>query len=434
MSRYQSFFGIPIENWGNRKLKYICSINPEVLSADTPADYEFEYVDIGSVEYGKGIIEKKLVYFEDSPSRARRKVKYGDVIVSTVRTYLKAIASITDENKDIIVSTGFAVVHPEKINKEFMAYLLTSKPFVETIVSESVGVSYPAISPTKLASIKIPFPEKEIEQIAIANFLDRKTKDIQIQIEKIKGLIELLQEEKEVLIINAVTRGLDTNVQMKDSGIDWIGEIPTHWEVTRIKWTKKYGANSFSDGDWIESEHITDEGVRLIQTGNIGIGEYIEQGGRYISEDSFDELKCKELYAGDVLICRLASPVGRSCLCPDMKCKMITSVDVCFLRPSDTWDNRYIVYSLSNPKYLDYVDVIARGSTRQRISRTQVGDFNILSPPLQEQIDIANYLDDRLSYIASVISKNEDLIKKLTEYQEALITAAVTGKIIVRGE
>lgn len=212
----------------------------------------------------------------------------------------------------------------------------------------------------------------------------------------------------------------------KDSGVDWIGEVPEGWEVSRIKRLPRNEYRSFVDGDWIESPYITENGIRLIQTGNIGIGKYREQGYRYISEETFYKLNCTEIYPNDVLVCRLAEPVGRACLAPKLNEKMITSVDVCILRPKRCYDRRYIVYFLSFKGYLEEVSIVARGSTRQRISRTQLGNVECLVPPLTEQISIANFLDQKTAEIDSLIADKEKMVQLLQEMRQAIISEAVT--------
>ncbi|WP_129723874.1 restriction endonuclease subunit S [Xylanivirga thermophila] len=212
----------------------------------------------------------------------------------------------------------------------------------------------------------------------------------------------------------------------KDTGVEWIGKIPEEWDLSKIKYIPKYEYKSFVDGDWIESPYITDEGIRLIQTGNIGIGSYKEQGYRYISEDTFKDLNCTEVYPNDVLICRLAGPVGRACLAPSLTERMITSVDVCILKPKDNIDRRYLVYILSYDGYLQEADFLARGGTRQRISRTQLGNINILLPPTDQQKSIANFLDQKTAEIDGLIADKEKLIELLQEKRQAIITETVT--------
>ena len=203
-------------------------------------------------------------------------------------------------------------------------------------------------------------------------------------------------------------------------------DIPAHWEVVRISRIARDGKNSFIDGDWIEVPYITDNGVRLIQTGNVGVGRYREQGFRYINPVSFDELNCTEVYPGDILICRLADPVGRACLAPQLGVRMITSVDVCILKPTERFSAKCVVYLLSSKGYLDFVKSIARGSTRSRISRSMLGAIKIPSPPLAEQRAIARYLDHVDLRIQRYIEAKEQLIALLQEARQAIIQRAVT--------
>lgn len=212
----------------------------------------------------------------------------------------------------------------------------------------------------------------------------------------------------------------------KDSGVEWLGEIPDHWGTLPIKRFAKQGRKTFVDGDWIEAPYIRDEGIRLLQTGNIGIGEYIEQGFRYISEETFCSFRCTEVKAGDVLICRLAEPVGRACRAPNIGVRMVTSVDVCILKTFDCCDSRFIIYVLSSPRYLAWVNSICRGSTRDRISRHMLGSIRIQAPKMAEQKAIAKFLDQKTAKIDALISKQERLVELLQEKRAALITNAVT--------
>lgn len=283
-----------------------------------------------------------------------------------------------------------------------------------------------------LSTLVTPLPPIR-EQQGIASFLDRKTAVIDALIAKKERLIDLLQEKRQVLITQAVTKGLDLDVPMKDSGIPWIGIIPTHWKIAAIKRAGRRGSNAFTDGDWIEAPFITDTGTRLIQTGNVGIGHYKEQGFRYVSDATFRDLRCTEVSPGDVLICRLDGPVGRACLAPDLGVRMITSVDNAILKPSPEWEGRYLVYVLSSPKYLDWVQVLCRvgGGFRFRVSRSMLGDIQVPVPPRDEQARIADWLDKHTMRLRQLEGKLEAHCEKLREYRQALITAAVTGKIDV---
>ena len=216
----------------------------------------------------------------------------------------------------------------------------------------------------------------------------------------------------------------------KESGVEWLGEIPEEWEYSRVKHLSYFSGGKFIDGDWIETPLITDYGVRLIQCGNIGTGVFEEQGFRYISEESFLKLKCTEVLPNDILICRLQSSknilAGRACLAPSLNYRMITSVDNCILRPKPTIVPQYIIYLINTEAYLNFVESISRGGTRDRISRSMLGQFVLYVPPLAEQKAIATFLDRETQKIDTLIAKQEQLITLLEEKRQALISHAVT--------
>lgn len=431
------------EHWEVKRLKYSASINDEALPETTLPDFEFEYVDIGGVSAVDGVTDSEQVVFENAPSRARRKVRHGDTIVSTVRTYLRAIAPIKNPPDNLIVSTGFAVVRPRKVEPAFLAYALRESSFVESVVARSVGVSYPAVNASEVGGIAIPLPDPA-EQRVIAAFLDREAGRVDRLVAKKQELIERLKEKRTALISRTVTRGLPPaaaradglpeNPPLKPSGIEWIGEIPKHWGVGPLKSFAKDGRKTFTDGDWVELPFITDEGVRLIQTGNVGIGIYKEQGFRFVSEASFSELGCTEVMPNDVLICRLDGPVGRACLAPTLGVRMITSVDNTILKVGSEVSPQFLVYLLSSAPWLSWIDALCRvgGGFRMRISRTMLGNIRVPFPPLPEQTAIAAYLDKETAKIDALVGKVEEAVERLQEYRTALITATVTGKIDVR--
>jgi type I restriction enzyme S subunit len=198
------------EHWEVKRLKYVASINEENLSEKTDANLEIKYIDIGNVCLGSIVNEPVTMYFKDAPSRARRIVRKGDTIISTVRTYLKAISYISDVPQNLIVSTGFAVIKPgDDFDKKFISFLLTSEMIVDTICSLSVGVSYPAINASDIANIMIWFPPNKTEQAAIVEHVNKTTTKIDQTTSKIEKQIDLLKEFRTALISEVVTGKID---------------------------------------------------------------------------------------------------------------------------------------------------------------------------------------------------------------------------------
>ena len=276
--------GIP-NHWNSKPLKYLCTYNDEVLPETTFKEAEILYIDIGSVSAVDGISHIETMIFKDAPSRARRIVKDGDVIVSTVRTYLEAIAPIDNPPENLIVSTGFAVIRPNQyLYKGFAAYCLRAKGFIKEVVVRSVGVSYPAINSSELVNITIPSVEYS-EQVKIANFLDHETAKIDTLITKQEKLIELLKEKRQAVISHAVTKGLNPNVPMKDSGVEWVGKVPEHWDVCKIQYYAKiesgHTPSKTNERYW---ENCTIPWVSLNDSKQLRVVDYISDTKYKISE------------------------------------------------------------------------------------------------------------------------------------------------------
>jgi len=216
----------------------------------------------------------------------------------------------------------------------------------------------------------------------------------------------------------------------KESGVQWIGEIPSHWTSIPIKFSTDGKQSSFIDGDWIESNVIESEGIRYLTTGNVGAGFYKEQGSGFISEKTFDELNCTEVYPGDLLISRLNEPIGRTCIVPDLGYRIVVAVDNVIYRPNkQLYDERYLMFQMNCKPYADNANFIARGSTMSRISRTTLGQIKVLVPPLEEQKAIAEWLDVKCGEIDKLIATQQRRIELLHELRQSIITRAVTRGI-----
>src|SRR5690606_4891696 len=212
----------------------------------------------------------------------------------------------------------------------------------------------------------------------------------------------------------------------KESGVNWIGKIPKEWNTIKIKFLDNSDETLFLDGDWIESKVIEEDGIRYLTTGNIGSGYYKEQGSGFISEETFNKLNCTEVYPGDLVASRLNKPIGRACIIPDLGYRVVVAVDNVIIRPREDFNRKYLMYVMNDSGYSDYTDLISRGATMQRISRGQLGRITIPAPRMEEQTQIANYLDHKTTIIDALIEKKEQLIQKLQAQRQAIINEAVT--------
>lgn len=270
----------------------------------------------------------------------------------------------------------------------------------------------------------VPFCSAD-EQCAIASFLDRETLRIDLLIEKKRRQIELLQEKRTALISHAVTKGLNPDVKMKDSGFEWLGEIPEHWALKPLKRTfrilngstPKSSEPTYWDGDipWVTPDDL----------GSMK-GDTLETTQRMITQEGYESCGTSLAPAGSLILSTRA-PIGHLALagvpmCTNQGCRSLA------FRGED--NIRFYYYKLLAAK--QELESWGQGCTFKELSRDRLGHVFLSSPPIDEQRAIAAFLDRETARIDAMIGKVRDSIEKLREYRTALISAAVTGKIDVR--
>ena len=425
------------EHWEVKRLKYSASINDEALPETTDPAFEMSYVDISSVDAVRGIVSSEDLVFEDAPSRARRIVRDGDTIVSTVRTYLRAIAPVRDRAPNTIVSTGFAVVRPRRVTPAFMSYALREPGFVEAIVARSVGVSYPAVNASEIGTLPIPLPAGD-EQDAIADFLDRETAKIDTLVAKKRTLIERLKEKRTALISRTVTRGLppdaaraaglDPHPKLKPSGIDWLGDVPEHWTLPPLYMRYQVDLGKMLNEATISGEHLVPYLRNVdVQWDRINVSDLPEMD---IGPWEFARYTVRR---GDLLVCE-GGEVGRAALVQDTADGLGYQKALHRLRPlSGVEDPRFMFFTLHWGADQGVFAAGGNPNTIPHLTGEKLRAYRFPTPPHHEQAAIADFLDREAAKIDSMVAKVETAIERLQEYRTALITAAVTGKIDVRG-
>ena len=415
------------ETWEVVPLKYKVKLNQETLTDSTSPDYEFDYVEIGSVNLIDGIKSYEHMKFVDAPSRARRIIKKDDIIVSTVRTYLKAIAKVPNK-ENLVASTGFAVLTPCNINANYLGYMVKTNYFTETVTSHSVGVSYPAINANDLVGFKILVPPLE-EQSKIARFLDERIGEVDTIISKTKESIEEYKKYKQAVITEVALGGLNKAVTTKSSGIDWIGNIPEHWKIKPFKFV-------MTERNEKNIPVKTDE--RLALSIDKGITTYAE---KTTNLDRFkdDVTQYKLAYEGDLVFNSMNMIVGAigysnyfGCVSPvyytyyDNVEGHYTSKYYEYIFRSKTM--RKVLFSLGKG-----IMAIDRGddkinTCRLKVSRDDLRCLKVPVPTEREQQEIVKYLDAKCAEIDALIAKKEAFVEEMEAYKKSLIYEYVTGK------
>jgi type I restriction enzyme S subunit len=422
--RRSEVWGIPAipDHWQEKPLKCVVAINSDKLPETTDPDYEIEYVDIGNVNLEAGITSTERYRFENAPSRARRRVRHGDTIVSTVRTYLKAVAQIVNPPDNLTVSTGFAVLRAKPpLDPGFLYRLAQSEPLVERIMAHSVGVSYPAINASEIGRFTIPLPPLD-EQRAIAAFLDRETAKIDELIAKKQRLIELLKEKRQAVISRAVTKGLDPTAPMKPSGIDWLGDVPAHWKIRSFRYSARIANGQvdpeqpeYRDLPLIAPNHIESGTGRLLSYDTAA--EQAAESGKYLFEP------------GNVLYSKIRPALAKVCLAPE---RGLCSADMYPITPRNDLRPLYLMYFMLSAEFTTGVVLLSSRVAMPKMNRRDLGGFAVLVPPLGEQDEIIQHLCVEHAKIDTTRAAIEMAIDKLRQYRSAIITAAVTGQIDVR--
>lgn len=403
-------------------LKYAATINDETLGEDTAPDFELKYIDIGNVD-SRGKIRDVTIYcFADAPSRARRIVRNGDVIISTVRTYLQAIAPIESPPDNLIVSTGFAVIRPRQgtLDTGYCKYALREPEFLHGVLTRSVGISYPAISALDLGNISILMHPFSVQR-AIADFLDHETSKLDKLITEKERLLKLLAEKRRALITQAVTRRLDPDVTMRDSGAEWLGEIPEHWKVQRL-------AFLFRERDERDQPELPLLNVS-IHTG-VTIREFSDS---HIEQMAEDFSIYKVAYEGDIAFNKMRmwqGAVGR------VPTDGLVSPDYVVAAPTSDVDSEYYAELFRIAAFSAEAARCSHGIVWDRLRLYWEGfrDIRVPVPSLDEQREIMNCIRHETKILDQLYLAAEYTIELLHERRAALISAAVTGQIRITKE
>ena len=311
-----------------------------------------------------------------------------------------------------------------KENIRWLYYLLGSIALDE--ITFDTGV--PGLSREFAYAKIIPVPSKN-DQIAIANFLDRKTAQLDELIKKNKRLVELLKEKRQAIISNAVTKGFDPKARMKDSGIEWIGEMPEGWGVRRLKYVAKIVL-----GKMLQNENTDKDKLKFYMRAQNIQWEIVNIGDVKEMWFSNYEIKKYRLQKGDLLISE-GGEVGRSALWND-------ELEECYIQNSvhkvtvneNLANNKYLLYLVETYGKLGFFESIVNRVSIGHLTREKLKEIEIVCPSKNDQEQIATYLDHKTAEIDELIQKIQSQIEKLKEYRQSLISNVVTGKIDVRGE
>lgn len=411
-------------------------IDGDWIESPVITDYGIRYLTTGNIgpgfykEQGSGFINEET--FEKLNCT---EVFPGDLLISRLNEPIGRACIIPDLGYRIITAVDNVILRPKKpFNIRYLMHLMNSPEYSAFTSLISRGATMKRISRGLLGGIKIPFPSGE-EQTAIASFLDYKTNLIDATIKKKKRLIALLKEKRQAVINEAVTKGLNPNATMKDSGVEWLGEIPEHWEVKKVKYllNNENGIKIGPFGSALKLDTLSDKGIKVYGQGNV-IKDDFNHGHRYIDIERFEkDFKQYEILNGDILITMMGT-TGKSKVFNSSYEKGILDSHLLRLRFNENlFDGRLFSILLEQSDYVyQQLTINSVGSIMAGLNSSIVKELSIITPTLEIQKEILNYIDKNSKIIDSISSKILFQIEKLQTYRQSLISEAVTGKIDVR--
>lgn len=365
---------------------------------DNPSESGMEYY-VGLEHLDSDSLKIRRWGTPDDVEATKLMFKKGDIIFGRRRAYQRKLG-VADF--DGICSAHAMVLRakPEVVLPEFLPFFMQSDLFMSRAVEISVGSLSPTINWKTMAAQEFALPPLQEQQAAL---------------EVLRSIEDGLDASNRLVLAAATVKAAFTEEycwQMQHEALP-VGLISSV-------------DGRFLDGDWIESKDMAGDGIRLIQLADIGVGRFLDKSERYVSENTFQELKCTEVHAGDILISRMADPIGRACIIPQMSGRFITAVDVSIARVDPAKANASYWCALMNTQaWRRKVDALAAGTTRTRVSRKNLEAIQVPMPPIEYQNEIAAHIDR----LECAIADSEARLRALSELKQISLRKGATSVV-----
>ena len=420
-------------HWEVRRLKRICTI----VNGGTPKTSERRYWngpivwitpdDLGRATEMTVRESSRTVTSAGLESCGAQMVPAGSLVLST----RAPIGHLAVAGTDLCTNQGCrSLVFRNPESSRYTFYQLAAARGM--LQSLGVGSTFRELSSVNLGALSVSAPPSS-EQCVIADFLDRETVKIDAVIGQQRKLIDLLQEQRAAIISHVVTKGLDPSAPMKDSGVEWLGKIPAHWEVVQLR-RVTFDRCDGPFGSGLKSTHYAEDGVRVVRLQNIGHSEFEGADAAFIPHEHYLKLGDHSVLPGDLLIAGLGDanhPAGRACVAPaDIGSAMVKADCFRFRLDHSRAQPSFLALQLSATAGIAS-GLMSTGATRQRTSLASTAARAIAIPDPQEQSRIVDYVTRQIVWLDHAQHAAQRAIDQLNEYRSALISSVVTGKIDV---
>jgi type I restriction enzyme, S subunit len=411
-------------HWEEKPLKYVLK-ERKIKSVDGKGK-------LLMVSQTHGVVERAQFHEKAEIAEStigHKKCNINDLIFNKLKAHLGVFFQTSLAG---LVSPDYAVYYQVgQVNVKYLEYLFRHPAYISSFTKAAKGIvdGLKRLYTSDLFSIHCICPPA-LEQEAILRFIDHKTCLINHFIARKRRLIRLLQEQKSVIINQAVTRGIDPAVRLKQSGIDWLGDIPEHWEVKKLKYlTTKVGSGVTPRGGGTTYKN---DGIPLLRSQNILFHKISLKDVAYISTTTHENMANSHVYAGDVLLNITGGSLGRCFYVDDELGEANVNQHVCIVRPNRKVSTQYLYYLLRAEIGQKQIWFSQTGSGREGLNFSSLKEFSFPIPPQHESKMILEWILENASTLDTAITKANQEITLIKEYRESLIAEAVTGKIDVR--
>jgi len=415
-------------HWGVISIKWLSPVrrgaSPRPI--DDPkyfdTDGEFAWVRIADVSACDGVLTETTQQLSDLGSSLSVKVAPGDLFVSIAGTVGKPCLSAIKA----CIHDGFVYFPTLQIDPKFLYRIFEGGTCYGGLGKWGTQLN---LNTDTIGSIRVALPPAD-ELTKVLAFLDRETAKIDALVAEQRRLMALLKEKRQAVISHAVTRGLNPHAPMKPSGIEWLGDVPAHWEVKRVKHiasrissgkTPSGGSEVYVDDGitFLRSQNVYDEGLRLDEVA-------------FITETVDESMAVSRVRSNDILLNITGASIGRSCVVPGNFPPANVNQHVCVIRLQDQSKVLFVGWTFKSTGIKNQIDHAQNGAAREGLNFVQIGEMTIALPPADEQVAICSLLDIESAKFDTLTTEAQHAIDLLQERRTALISAAVTGQIDVR--
>jgi len=420
------------KHWVVKRLKYV-SPNVTVGVVVNPSTY---FEDGGTVLFLRGVdISRDKITTENvkkmseasNAINSKSTLREGDLV--SMRVGYPGVTAVIPRDLDGANCASLLIIRkPNEISSRLLCYQINTDIGRNQIKLLQQGAAQEQINVSDIVNFWVVCPPQN-EATKVEQFLDHETAKIDTLIEKQQQLIQLLKEKRQAVISNAVTKGLNPNAPMKDSGVEWLGEVPEHWNVCRLKQIIKSGS-SISYGI-VQPGDALDDGVPFVQTTNMSQGNFDLDELQKTTEEIARSYPRSRLDGGEVILGIRAS-IGAAFVVPEHLKGANLSRGVARIIPNESITSSFLVSYFRTDSVKRYWSLSKQGSTFSEVSIETVRELTLPIPPVSEQVEISNFVKHKLEVLENIIENAVEQKQLLQERRTALISAAVTGKIDVR--